>query len=256
MSVPLDFLRKTYQKLETEYKKIGRFSSADKEYWINLKNRYVGRRGFIIGNGPSLSPSDLEKLKNEITIASNKIYLIFDKTTWRPTIYTVADHILWPKINEEALEYFKTVHIPNYLDAPRSENVVYWRSPFSLFTKRFSGDMSYGAYGGHTVTFENIQIAYHLGLNPIYLIGCDHSYSGEGVVTPGIAIRQSSHVSHFHPNYRKEGEIVMPAAISKMESSYSMAKKYIESRGGEIYNATRGGKLEIFNRVDLDKVIM
>lgn len=57
------------------------------------KNFYDGQRCFIIGNGPSLTISDLEKLKacGEVSIASNSIYNLFSKTEWRPTIYTVHD---------------------------------------------------------------------------------------------------------------------------------------------------------------------
>ena len=49
----------------------------------NLQNIHKGKRAFILGNGPSLSIADLNKLKNEITFASNKIYLAFEKTDIR-----------------------------------------------------------------------------------------------------------------------------------------------------------------------------
>lgn len=40
-----------------------------------------------------------------------------------------------------------------------------------------------------------------------------------------------------------------------MFAFFENAKKYAEKRGIKIYNATRGGKLEIFERVDLDAVL-
>ena len=40
-----------------------------------LKDCHRGRRAVIVGNGPSLNVADLERLKDEITFASNKIYL-------------------------------------------------------------------------------------------------------------------------------------------------------------------------------------
>ena len=51
-----------------------------KSFWKENYKKYEGKRCFIIGNGPSLKLEDLNRLKNEITIASNKIYLIFNKT--------------------------------------------------------------------------------------------------------------------------------------------------------------------------------
>ena len=56
-----------------------------------LKDKYKGQRCFIIGNGPSLTVSDLESLKDEVTFASNRIFKIFDETDWRPDYYGVFD---------------------------------------------------------------------------------------------------------------------------------------------------------------------
>ena len=67
------------------------------EFWSENKNLYAGKRGFVICNGPSLKIADLDKLENEICIASNKIYLAFDQTKWRPNFLTIADKILWKK---------------------------------------------------------------------------------------------------------------------------------------------------------------
>ncbi len=49
-------------------------------YLIKLRKLYnihSGKRCFIIGNGPSLKSEDLDKLRDEISFASNGIYLIF-----------------------------------------------------------------------------------------------------------------------------------------------------------------------------------
>ena len=67
-------------------------------HFRSLKGKYAGRRGFVIGNGPSLCIDDLARLTDEITVASNQIYLAFDKTPWRPTFYTIEDAVLWDKI--------------------------------------------------------------------------------------------------------------------------------------------------------------
>ena len=42
---------------------------------------------------------------------------------------------------------------------------------------------------------------------------------------------------------------------NKMIYAYSVAKKYLDKRGVKVYNATRGGCLEVFPRVDFDSVI-
>ena len=55
------------------------------------QNKHHEDRVFIIGNGPSLAHTPLEKLNDEITIAMNKINLIFEDASWRPTYYIFYD---------------------------------------------------------------------------------------------------------------------------------------------------------------------
>ena len=44
-----------------------------------FRNKHKGRRCFIIGNGPSLTANDLNKIKrnNDISFAFNRIYHIY-----------------------------------------------------------------------------------------------------------------------------------------------------------------------------------
>jgi hypothetical protein len=38
-------------------------------------------------------------------------------------------------------------------------------------------------------------------------------------------------------------------------NAYTVSKDYADTHGIKIYNATRGGKLEVFERVDFDEVM-
>ena len=53
----------------------------------SLHNIHRGKRIFIIGNGPSLNRTPLEKLEGEFTFGVNRIYMLFDRIKWRPTFY-------------------------------------------------------------------------------------------------------------------------------------------------------------------------
>ena len=248
-----------FERLSIFIKMQFRFKKKNEEYWNSLKDKYKGKRGFVIGNGPSLKMSDLDQLKGEVTIASNKIYLSFQKTDWRPSFVTVADPLVWKKIKNIIGDYIPIVHISNYLNSSESNaNTIYWKARFRKNAKgfTFSDDMGYGAYSGSTVTYENIQFAVHLGLNPIYLIGCDHNYPGENNVKPGVAILQSEEKTHFIDGYRSPGEAVLPAPIQLMEAADCEARAYADSMGTEVYNATRGGKLEIFERADIGEIFL
>lgn len=228
-------------------------------YWASLAGKYRGCPGFVVGNGPSLTIDDLTRIFGQVSIASNKIYLAFDETPWRPNIYTVADPLVWGKIKDIVLDLVPTVHIPDYLDCGSSPRVIPWRflgnnEIDAGQSPRFSDNLPLGLYGGNTVTYDNIQIAVFLGLNPIYLIGCDHYYAGEDdKFSPGERTHASAR-NHFHPDYRKPGEIVNAASIPNMNMAYEAASLYCRANKIEIYNATRGGCLDVFERRDLDQV--
>ena len=234
-----------------------------RKYWESIKGIHAGKRGFVIGNGPSLSIQQLNQIKSEISIASNKVYLAFGQTEWRPTYYTVCDVILWDKIKDELLEHADRIHIPSYLMAvPRilRDKCFTWKS---LSRRRhsmlgeycFSDNLAQGTFAGGTVTYDNLQLAMHLGLNPIYIIGCDHYYAGEDAVAGRSQVIEAPDVkNHFIEGYRQPGEKVPSADIGLMTESYQRARCFAEKRGVQIFNATPGGHLEVFERVDFESL--
>lgn len=234
--------------------------AVNQDYWRNLKDAHKGQRGFVIGNGPSLKMEDLDRLQDEITIASNKIYLAFEKTDWRPTYFTVCDALVWKKIKGEVHRFITNVHAASYLfgtPLKLRKRVRFWKFLHPRDSQgelHFSKDLERGAFGGGTVTFENLQIAVHLGLNPIYIIGCDHFYSGEGEVKQDEAIVAGEVSNHFIKGYRKAGEKVNPAPVDEMNVGYARAREFADKEGIKIYNATRGGYLEAFERANFDEL--
>lgn len=221
-----------------------------------LKNTHEGDRCFIIGNGPSLSVHDLDKLINEYTFACNKIYMSFDKVLWRPTYYTVADSDRFGKnglvssdseniINVDAK--IKFVGLENSLhqkDAYEDSNdiIIYRKETHLKGDYPFlSEDISYAVYGGHTILFDAAQIAIYMGFSEIYIIGVDANYNTVG------------DSKHFYST--NDNSIQNKHTGSLMIMAFQALKDFAETKNVKIYNATRGGKLEIFERVELDDVI-
>ncbi|MFC2055928.1 hypothetical protein ACFLV7_16775 [Chloroflexota bacterium] len=94
-----------------------------------LKNRHKGQRCFVIGNGPSLSTTDLDQLRGEVTFACNKIYLAFNETDWRPTYYAVEDPLVAQQNYEEINNlYGFTKLFPNCMKqwAPLFRDAIYF----------------------------------------------------------------------------------------------------------------------------------
>ena len=107
----------------------------------------------------------------------------------------------------------------------------------------FSEDVCQKIFGGATVVYTCIQLAVYFGFKEIYLLGVDCNYV------------QGSRNNHFMPdqekdmvNYKYEENEVE----KDMVTCYKIAKNYADSHGIKIYNATRGGMLEVFERVNFD----
>ena len=209
------------------------------------KNKYKGQRCFIIGNGPSLKVSDLEKLKSEITFVSHGIYYIYDQTDWRPTFYCAQDakfinqRSSLIKANCKNVNFFGLVqnwYYPNLMN--NSIKIKLINDDFSNGYPVFSDNPLNGLYEGLTVTYFILQLATYMGFNEMYLLGVDHFYAGG----------ENDHFS-------KEDICTNIPETDKSTLAYQSAKMYAEHHNIKIYNATRGGHLEVFERVNFDDVL-
>jgi hypothetical protein len=68
-----------------------RDDSANVARWQRLKGKYVGKRAFLLGNGPSLNRTPLHLLAGEHTMCFNWFNLMYERLSWRPTFYTTID---------------------------------------------------------------------------------------------------------------------------------------------------------------------
>lgn len=225
----------------------------------SLHNIHKGKRGFIICNGPSLKSEDLDKIysNNEISIASNKIDKIFTQTKWRPTYYTVMDegyqYSLLDTMNAVPAKK-KFFRIESFITTRKVKDNCVWLNADGnrkyLENPRFSEDCSDIIYTIATVTYVMIQLYVYMGIREIYIIGCDNSY-GREIAKDGNIINHGTS-SYFGGSEQKDMNIA--AATWQMNLAYEYARKYADEHGIKIYNATRGGHLEAFERVDFDSL--
>ena len=244
--------------------------SRDSAYIKSLHNKYEGDRCFIIGSGPSLRPEDLDKLaeRHEICFSSNRIYKIFSQTKWRPDYYVCIDgDFLFSSIGEIK----KCGDFPKILrnDAKKygrteKDNIWYacldWRIQTDYYGRkppeRISADPSDHVSCFGTVTAVAIELAIYMGFSEIYLLGCDHNYALKADKDGSIHQNTSVSATYFNGADEDKSKAAKSVqCVDFMTESYLVCKKSAEEAQVKIYNATRGGKLEIFERVDFDELM-
>lgn len=222
---------------------------------LKFKNIHQGKRCFIVATGPSLRVEDLDMLKtnNEVCISMNRIYNIFDKTDWRPDYFVIEDakmiEDLAKEIAELKLDYkFVAANPKCYWEQEKAASSIKYNMIVQNYKNSmpgFSSNVENCVYNGRTVTYVCIQLAAYMGFKEIYLLGVDFNYSAD-LYAPE---------NHFQGYHNSNTAVRLnPIHPELMILAYEKAKQYAQLHGIKIYNATRGGKLEVFERVNIDEV--
>lgn len=220
----------------------------------DYRDRHEGERCVILGNGPSLNETDLSLIEDEVTFGLNRIYLAFDERDFRTT-YLVS-------VNLHVLEQWGTeiakLDMPTFLNwegrdlVPERKDIIYLRTrPGPAFG---ANPVWQGVWEGATVTFVAMQLAYHMGFGEVILIGVDHSFETEGEAHKTV-VSGGKDPNHFHPEYFGEGAKWQLPDLETSEIAYSVAKRAFEEDGRRIVDATIGGELDIFPKVDFEDYV-
>ncbi len=227
-----------------------------------LKGIHNGERCFVIGNGPSLKAKDLDCLCGEQTFAFNRIYKIFGETSWRPTFYCTQDEKMLKDSQEDIREMIDTPYIFAPINLKWFEGIDKLNTDFffamhspSDFREKpsFSKDIAHKIEWSNTVAYTAIQIAVYMGFKEIYLLGVDHSFSIYQN-SKGEIIKDPTAKDYFSEDYNKDKEQLYVPMLDLSTLAFESAREFADAHGIKIYNATRGGKLEVFPRVDFDSL--
>lgn len=219
-----------------------------------LRGKFAGKPILVVGNGPSLNQTPLDRFKGVPAIGMNKIDLLFDRFQWRPSLIVCVNNLV---VKQHAQTFTKS-EIPVYLGwksrifmTRKAKNVHYF---LNKNTQNFSKDLTKGAGSSATVTYTALQFAYFTGADPVILFGVDHSFNVTGKQA-NYAKREGPDVNHFDPNYFKAGSYWGIPNLEQSEMAYRYSKAAFEADGRKIYDATIGGKLRIFDRIAVEEAL-
>ncbi len=213
-----------------------------------------GKDVLVVGNGPSLRKTELDHI-NMVSIGMNKIDLLFDKTTWRPSIITCVNGL----VTKQNKKFFNSTDIilvlPSrawYLGIKHRKNVLFVRT-YAAYD--FMNDVTKGIdFCGSTVTYTALQIAATLKPKSVNIVGIDHNFT-KNVDTSKMTIEkfEGNDDNHFDPNYFK-GQLWGLPDLEGSEVAYTRAKKYFDSLDVPIIDYTIEGKCQIFRKDDIKKI--
>lgn len=282
-------IKEEKKKIETEYKKKRKNLEKQREMkflanhidfnlnsyrLIRYKKKHLGQRCFIIGNGPSLKAEDLEKIQGEFSFGCNKIYKIFPETNWRPTYFFVEDSLTY----KNNIKEIRKLNCPKFISdiALERERISLARKGIKFFDYLYywniypeypplTVDLTQEVWSVYNVGYQMLNAAIYMGFKEIYLLGMDFSYdfseakpikrvteSGE---TNTAFIITSEDKNHFGKGYWEPREINHDTDTKYALKAFDLIEKESKNLGIKVYNATRGGKLEVFKRVKFENVI-
>lgn len=236
--------------------------------WLSLKGKYKGERVFLIGNGPSINKTPLYLLKNEKTMCFNRINVLFERLSWYPSFYICDDEFVAPDckndINNEIVPNVGKAFFPDYHKTglnfkkfiKEKDNVLWFHHDFL----DFSYELPTVGTGG-TVAFTGLQILLYLGFSEVYIIGMDMDYKlhKTASIIEGVQAisNKDDDPNHFDPRYFGKGKaFIQPdeKVMSHMLESMALANEKYKTTCTKLYNATIGGKVECFDRVDYHRL--
>ena len=238
----------------------------------SLRNKYKNKRMFVIGNGPSLNKTPINRLKNEHSIAMNRISLIYKKTDWRPTFFVCTTTNIhkkdWKKdilktidmgVTSFVWDRFrpiignrKNVYYINCTDGnnvTNNPNIEWWSNDISKRVSKFGTSM-----------LVALQVASYMGFNPIYILGADLGFEEvshtpfQSIIKKHLPRMIKTDVNHFAPEYGTPG-LGAKQLNENMVAAHKLAFSNFKKNKIKVYNATVGGSLEVYPRKDIYKLV-
>lgn len=233
---------------------------------MHIDEKIKEERVFVVGNGPSLAKMNLDLMTNEYSIAMNRIANIYPFTEWRPSHFVCTTSniensdweadikksielgmpsLIWDKIYPRVSDYPNTFSVPCFNgDEICNDPPIDW----------WSDDLNKGFCKFGTSMLVALQWAVSLGFKEIYIIGADLGFKSNLIQKACyvLGFQKLGHLfdkNHFFSSYGTPG--ASPKILNNnMLAAHKLAKKACLAKDVKIYNASLGGNLEIYERVD------
>jgi hypothetical protein len=213
------------------------------------KGIHQGERCFIIGNGPSLKRMNLSNLREEYTFGMNRIYMAFPDWGFHTTYFVSVNSM----VIEQCVEDIRNLPMPKFLSwrsrhlIDPTEDTMFLHTTYT--GPKFARDVRGRVWESATVTYVALQLAFYMGFDKVVLIGVDHHFVTEGVPNTTV-VSQGDDQNHFDTAYFGKGFRWQLPDLETSERGYHLARDVFARAGREVIDATVGGNLTVFPKVD------
>ncbi len=248
-----------------------------------LRDRFAGRRAFVLGNGSSLARQNLAPLADEITFVANAFWRHpamsavggGSAAAWEPTVYSIIDPLytdgspamdaFFAELRQRVTRSLFFVNLRG-LDVIRSRGLLpldriypcLLRGNPELFAS-VECRLDRPLPGMQSVALLNILAAMYAGCDPIYLLGMDHDW----LASPKAECR------HFYagPSVSDHAEVeaiefqgldpyvTVAEGTVRIFHGHERLRQLAQQRGVRIMNATDGGFLDVYPRVRYESLV-
>jgi len=166
----------------------------------DLKDIHKGERCFVMGTGPSLKPYQLERLKKEITVSTNGIVFAQDEFDFHPTYFSTSEYYvfkdqeIWSRLKKtkstRVISKFILIKAPQFGYNYTGEQRAFLRNSYLVDNKSTRRELATSPEHitldlekdlrmmGTGIMDVAIPLAFYLGCDPIYMVGCDCQDTG------------------------------------------------------------------------------
>lgn len=253
---------------------------------IKYKDKHIGERCFIIGNGPSIKKQDLSKLINDVTFTVNQL-------PRNPVFREInTNYHLWMderffEIDKSKAEDMDLLNVMKSVNTSNNMPVVFYRlaakkmvDEFKLnellnieylqdgiifneeFNEMFDFTKLIPSYS--TVIFYAISLAIYMGFKEIYLLGCDCT----GFITTAQSLLQTNDNQLLYGYEISENEKKRLQKSNSVHSisdellwysnifrCYKIFYEYCKKRNIKLINCTDGGLLNSIPKMKLNEIL-
>lgn len=246
-----------------------------------FRNRFEGKRCFILGNGPSLSKINFNLLSNEYTFTVNQLSRNPNFPLLKSNFHVWADERFFD-IDIQREEDLELLQIMKNVGKGNPSTIVFYKYAAKDMIEKYELDKElniyyYGEYYSKlekaiksfinithiipafsTVVHYCICMAVYMGFTEIYLLGCDctgiiNTIQSKANILDNLVyaydvdkvelrrMNRSNNVNSIQVELR---------SYAKIFDDYATLKKYCDNNNVGLFNATPGGILDVLPRVD------